>query len=262
MSEYPLPVSGDVLQRLKEQNSPLLSLASLPAPNVLSEIRQTWAGIEEPVFKRLADAILDIPLKCLSISSDKESYVTFQRWEDGPGATFSIVSPKNDIPDSFRAIFPIEMVEGFEAFLTYFGGLRDAPIEHSGNFLHPQQPLIVSNKDPKYDWGNVGEWEGTLPLYHGGSGDCILIRRDGAIGAWFHESAWGSSGEPPCERMDYTFLELMDHFVHYVRLPEDSEAGEANQSILLLIVMCKRCRALEIRLKPNRYRVATILDLN
>jgi hypothetical protein len=220
MPEFSLPVSDTTLGGLLPPTSPLRHLASLPREAIVKTIREDWDEITIPTFRRLADAILAIPLKSLSTWND-EAYLTFDADDVGP---ISITGPRNEIPASLRDAFPVESVDGFEAFLTYFGGMRDWEVGHSGHFFDPQKPLFLSKDDPRYEWGEIGEWEGSLPLYHGGTGDCILLRRDAAIGVWSHENAWEGSDEPCCWPIEYTFLSLMDHFVEYMQLPRASNA--------------------------------------
>jgi hypothetical protein len=224
--EYPLPVPSSVLKALAEQNSPLRDLASLSRKDAIGKIRGTWASIEEPVFRRLADAILAAPLKCLSMWND-EAYLTFQKWENGLERIVSIISPKNELPLSFREVFPVEGVPGLETFLTYFGGLRDGELRVAGSFIDPKLPLIVPD-EPIYDWGEMREWEGSLPLYQNSSGDCILISPDRAIGVWFHENVRAGLDQSPCSKIDYTFMELMEHFVGYMQLPPNSEERQGS----------------------------------
>jgi hypothetical protein len=217
MPEFPLPVPDATLRGLLPVTSPLRHLASLPKEAIVSSIRDVWNEITIPTFRRLADAILAIPLKSLSTWND-EAYLTFDADDVGP---ISITGPRNEIPASLRDAFPVESADGFEVFLTYFGGMRDWEVGHSGHFFDPQKPLFLS-KDG-YEWGEIGEWEGSLPLYHGGTGDCILIRRDGVIGVWSHENAWEGSDEACCWPIEYTFLSLMDHFAEYIHFHRKSE---------------------------------------
>jgi hypothetical protein len=74
----------------------------------------------------------------------------------------------------------------------------------------------------------VSGWEGSLALYHGASGDRIVLHPDGYAGKWLHEIGWESDRENPFVKLDFSFPELIIHFSDYLALPLESQERQAS----------------------------------
>jgi hypothetical protein len=219
-----VPVGTAILETHISRDDPFFPIASLRPEDAQKAIRKAWERIEHPVLRKIADGVLGLPPTILSTSTDR-SYLGLPRWA-GSGSSFWIAGLEMMIPESLRRCFPLHRFDPLEEFLRFFGGLRDSPfIDYAGDFLDPRDSYIISANDPRRYYGNVGDWEGALPFYNGGTGDMIVLAPDGRVGAFLHEYAADES-ESPFGELDYSFPELLSHYADYIRLPEESPERE------------------------------------
>ena len=214
VDEYELPAPGDVIQEMRTRSNALADLASLPTKEIVANLRKQWRFENLPHLTNLANAILDLPLSCLSVCGE-QYWLTFNK----SSYPLSIVGA-NNIPQSLFHAFPISSVHGLQEFLSHFGGMADGVLPPGGFFWPPSAQVFVSKDDPRYDWGVVGRWAGSLAFYHGASGDQIVIHPEGYPGKWSHEIAWEKTmGERlPFVRLNHSVVELIDEFVNYMSI--------------------------------------------
>jgi hypothetical protein len=223
--EYKLPAPDDVVQKLTRVSNPLADLASFAPEQIVGSLRAQWRFDKLPHLARLANAILELPLSCLS-AYDEHYWLTF----NGSGFPLSI-SGTNIVPSSLFDTFPISSVDGLQEFLRDFGGMADGALPPGGCFWRPSECVFVSADDKKYHWGMVGTWAGSLAIYHGAGGDQIVIHPDGYIGKWSHEIGLARThDEPPIARLKFSFAELIDHFREYLALSIHSPRSPIRQS--------------------------------
>lgn len=217
VDEYEFPAPNDVVHEMRSQSNALLDLACLPSNEILTRLEKEWHFESTPHLTNLAHMILDLPLSCLSVHGE-QYWLTFNR----SGYPLSIAGA-NVIPESLFRTFPISCVHGLREFLTHFGGMADGFLPPGGFFWPPSQLVLVSDDDPRYVWGMVGDWAGSLAFYHGPSGDQIVIHPDGYLGKWSHDIAWErtSCDKTPFVRLDYSFPESIDEFVNYLQISMD-----------------------------------------
>jgi hypothetical protein len=211
--QHDLPAPRDVVEAMKERSSPLAALASCTRDVILGELRQQLRFENLPHLARVANAILELPLSCLSVHGDAY-WLTFNR------SGFPISLPgRNEIPQWLDKAFPIGTVNGLEEFLRYFGGMVDGYLPPLGFFWFPSEAFLVSADDSSSDWGLVGEWQGALAFYHTGTGNQIVIHQDGCPGKWSREVGWTIPDENPFTKLPYSFPALIDHFAEQLLLP-------------------------------------------
>lgn len=217
ITEYQFPVQPDIAARVAEQSQFLADLVSLPSTEIVSRLRVRYRFTGFPHLSRLADAILKQPLSCLSFDGER-FWLTFNQLIHP--VHLRGISP---IPFALYDRFQIQSVPGLEEFLQYFGGMSIGwRLPASNYFLTPSDTVCVSPDDPSRDWGNIGDWEGSLLFYQGGTGDEIVIHPNGSPGAWFHDVAWESLDEIAFEPVGMSFPELIDHLATCIALPTDS----------------------------------------
>jgi hypothetical protein len=214
--QYELPAPHDVVEAMNQRSSPLAALASCTPDVILGELRRQLRFENFRHLSNLANAILELPLSCLSAHGDAY-WLTFHQ------SGFPIhLAGRNEIPQWLNGAFPVGTVKGLEEFLRYFGGMVHGYLgAAAGGFWSPSEAFLVSANEPNSDWGKVGEWQGALCFYHGASGDQIVIHRDGCPGKWSHEIGWGTPDENPFIKLPYSFTELIDHLAEYLSFPLD-----------------------------------------
>ena len=214
--QYELPVPPEIVASVMSQSQFLANLASLPPDEVVDHLRLRYRFDNLPHLARVAKAILKLPLSGLSFDGTRY-WLTFNR-DDVPVS----LAGDSQIPQSLYKAFPIQAVPGLEEFLIVFGGMADGYLPASSYFLSPSQAVCIAADDPQYDWGNLGDWSGSLLFYQGASGDQIVIHPDGRPGTWFHDVGWESPDEVAFQPLGMSFPNLIDHFATYIALPADS----------------------------------------
>jgi hypothetical protein len=221
--QYDLPAPREIVELMKGRFSPLAALASHPRDVIVGELRRELGFKNLPHLAHVTDAILELPLSCLSVHGDAY-WLTFH------GSGFPIhLTGRNEIPPWLYEAFPIGTVNGLEEFLRYFGGMVHGYLDAAaGIFWSPSHAFFVSPNDPNCAWGTVGEWQGALSFYGGASGDQIVIHRDGSPGKWLHEFGGYSFTEireygleNPFAKLPYSFTDLIDHFADYLSWPRE-----------------------------------------
>jgi hypothetical protein len=221
--QHDLPAPREVVAAMKERSNPLAVLASHSRDVILGELRRELRFENLPHLTHLANAILELPLSCLSAHGDAY-WLTFHRYG------FPIHLPgRNEIPLWLYEAFPIGTVKGLEGFLRYFGGMVYGYLPPQGQFWSPSEAFLVLANEPNCDWGTFGEWQGALSFYHGTSGDQIVIHRDGYPGKWSHEVGWETPDENPFTKLPYSFTELIDYFAEYLSLPQEDSRNRDNR---------------------------------
>ncbi|MEM9481235.1 MAG: hypothetical protein AAGA58_16405 [Verrucomicrobiota bacterium] len=211
---HPLPAKKDVQVRLDEASHPLALLATRDAEEVRSFYSTKWNFPDFPHLQKLAVSILTFPQLALS-ECDNEFWITFSESDD-----ISVSIPgESDMPDGFFAKYPFAAKDGILEFFQCFGGLTDWTPPPGGVFYTAQEALEI-DVHPAVELFDITGWEGSLPLYKGGSGDGILIRPNGTVGCFYHEAV-GIAGEEPLGEIDYTFPSLIEHFADYIRQPAE-----------------------------------------
>jgi hypothetical protein len=215
--EYQFPVPPDIAVRVAEQSQFLADLVSLPSTEIISRLRVRYRFTNFPFLARLANAILNQPLSCLSFDGER-FWLTFNH--SIHPVHLRGVSP---IPLALYDRFQIQSVPGLEEFLQYFGGMSNGwKLPSCNYFLTASDTVCVSPDDPQRDWGNIGEWEGSLLFYQGGTGDEIVIHPDGRPGAWFHDVAWESLDEFAFQPIEMSFPQLIEHLAACIELPANN----------------------------------------
>jgi hypothetical protein len=207
--QHDLPAPPDVLAAMKKRSNTLADLAGLPRDAIVHHLREELRLENLPHLARLANAILEMPLSCLS-AYDGEYWLTFNQ----SGVPISLPG-RNTIPQALYDAFPIRSVDGLEDFLIHFGGMADDVLP-GGFFLGPTETMLVSERG--FNWGMIGEWRGALAFYHGTTGDYVVIHQDGYPGKWSHEIGWSTQDDNPFARLSFSFPELIDHFVEHLSL--------------------------------------------
>ena len=178
--EYDLPVPPELQRHLEKTKHPLAELAALSESECRQQLAKQWKGLKHPANRAVAEAILALPLVCLSESKDHEYWLTFF----SKTQRFSIVTPKHkSFPPKLK--FPLADIPALAEFLLHFGGLTDWAVLPGAYFMAPAKLRTVRHGDRRHAWGDVKEWNGSLVLH--GPGDVIILRADGAIGKWRHE---------------------------------------------------------------------------
>lgn len=220
--QYDLPAPREIVEAMKARSSPLAALASHPRDLIVGELRRDFGFVNLPHLAHVADAILEMPLSCLSAHGGAY-WLTFCR----SGVPIHLAG-RNEIPMWLYEAFPIRAVKGLEEMLRYFGGMVHGYLDAAaGRFWFPSQAFLVKEEDSSCAWGTVGEWQGALSFYGGASGDQIVIHRDGSPGKWLHEFGGDPcpvtelAYENPFARLSYSFTELIEHFAEYLTWPRE-----------------------------------------
>ena len=217
VTEYQFPVQPEVAAKVAEQSRFLADLVSLPSAEIISRLRVRYRFTSFPHLTRLANAILKQPPSCLSFDGE-QYWLTFNK--SGHLVHLKGVS---QIPFALYDRFQIQSVPGLEEFLQYFGGMSNGfELPACNYFLSPSESVCVSSDDLHYDWGNIGDWEGSLLFYQGATGDQIVIHPNGSPGAWFHDVAWESLDEIAFQPVGMSFPKLIDHLATCIALPTNS----------------------------------------
>jgi len=225
VDEYQLPASAKIVERLRANSHSFTNLVSMPPNAIVERLLAKLRFENQPHLARLARAILALPLSCLSVY-ETQVWLTFHDKEAGarlhlPGL--------GDIPPSLAEQFPLRSIPGLEEFLRYFGGMADGFLPPGSNFWDPAEAIIVSRDDHSLgSWGLVNGWEGSLTLYHGASGDRIVLHPHGYAGKWLHEIGWESERKSPFVKLDLSFPELIIHYSEYLSLPLESPERQAS----------------------------------
>ena len=222
VDEYDLPAPSKVVERLKANSDSFANLVTMPPDAIVERLRNRLDFENQAFLAHLAKAMLDLPLTCLSVYFT-HCWLTFNA-DDVPLHFPGL----GDIPSSLYEKYPVRSVPGLEEFLRYFGDMAVGILPTAGFFWDPAQAVIVSREDVSMSWGMVDGWEGSLSIYHGSTGDIIVLHPDGYPGIWRHEIGWGSNRESPFVRLDFSFPELIVHFSEYLALPSESPEQQAS----------------------------------
>jgi hypothetical protein len=196
-------------------------IAGLGGHEVTDQLRKRWSSFQIPYLRNFSAAILSRELKCLSIDSQGNQWLTFEdEWSD------LHVAPPAQIPAEIQASFPFHQIPGLEDFIKNFGGLANWNLPPCPWFLPASDCHVVAKDCQYYDWGKIGEWAGSLALYNTGTGNTIVVSPADRCAKWDHDIGWGSGDEDPFEDLNWNMSELIEQFIAYLSL-DDNEAEES-----------------------------------
>ena len=175
-----------------------------------------------PYLKRLSAEILSRECSCLSIDSTGTQWLSFEDSSKSP----LHVPPPTEIPSDLRGQFPFSKIPGLEQFLESFSGLADWNLPPCPWFIPTYESRVVSSDCDLYDWGRIGEWTGSLPLYNTGTGNFIVVSPDNVCAKWEHDIGWSGCDENPFWSLDWNMSELVEQFVTYLS-QEEVEAKDS-----------------------------------
>jgi hypothetical protein len=224
---HELPAPATVLDWMRTDGDPLAKLAGMTIPTIVDVLASRWRFDGLPHLAHLANTILAKPLDSLSAQPASEK-VALNRWQPSerhfrywlsfdPEGYPTHVGGERTIEPIAYDLYPLRSVPGLEEFLRHFGGMVIGGLPPGAIFEMPTK-TPMSNDDENNDWGDIAGWEGSLPIYTSCGGNVIVVRRDGAIGKWDHESGWGGEG-PAISAIPFTFVELIHHLADHLVLP-------------------------------------------
>ena len=219
VSKVKLPAPESVVADLRDKGDSLADLAGLANEEVIASLRSRLKFPAHPHLQKLADTLVGLPLKHLSVRSEPQSpelyaFLTFGT----PGVEIHLPGIRS-WPPGLGEAFPFDQVNGLVEFMIHFGGMVHGEIPPAALFYAPEEAFLIKGNDPRRDWGGpTGDWEGSLPWYHGCTGDLIIIRRDGAPGVHCHEY---DEEEDRFWETEETFEELVTHFADYLLMSSD-----------------------------------------
>jgi hypothetical protein len=237
----------EIVRQLIEQDHPLASLAAMSEAECREELKKTWSALDHPANKAVAKYILSLPSLCLSNTETRDWWLTFYA-SDAERVSIVGSMPGQILPP---LEFPMNAIPGLREFLTRFSGVTDFYLPPGSHFCRPSDLRVMWNSDEQSAWGNVEAWDGSLVIYQGGTGDVIVVRKDGCVGKWHHEFAFSSEEDAaeaaesaaamssrfgykisneekelyrcPVLDLKYDFAHLISLYPDYCRLREGSE---------------------------------------
>jgi hypothetical protein len=196
-------------------------IAGLQDHEIKDLLMNRWSAFQEPYLQHLSAAVLNRELLCLSIDSGGYQWLSF---EDDSSALH--VAPPCALPNELRTQFPFNQIPGLSDFVENFGGLANRSLPLCPWFIPVHECHIVSSECKHYDWGMIGNWAGSLPLYNTGTGNFIVVSPDNRCAKWDHEFGWGGGGSDPFYNLNWTMSDLVEEFVMYLSLGQ-SEAEDS-----------------------------------
>lgn len=219
VSEHKFPLSREVLDVVDRQNDPLGGIVSHDKDPTLTNLRSILQFTELPHIQKVANLILNSSLGGLTMYRQLEPEI-----EDSCAFWLSFTLGKKALyiqgPQRFDTEgltrFPFHKVPGLREFQETFGGLVLGTIPPGACFYNTTEMELISGSNPLDTWGNTEGWDGSLQWYHSCSGNLIVVRPDGAFGAWDHELA--ADEESPFWRLDYDFPAIIDQLCDFIRI--------------------------------------------
>jgi len=192
------------------------SIAGLEDYEVVGLLKERWSAFEAPFLQKLSAAILARKLNCLSIDSDGRQWLSFEGAMSSP----LHVAPPSKLSDDLKSRFPFHRIAGFAEFVEDFGGLANWPLPPGPSFISASECRVVASNCDLYDWGMIGIWEGSLPLYWTGTGNCIVVSPENRCAKWNHEIGWSYDDKDPFESLNWSMGDLVEEFITYLSADE------------------------------------------
>lgn len=219
VSEHEFPLSRAVLEEVRRQNDPLGEVLTPDRKETLENLRRILDFPEIPHIRKLSHLILDSCLRHITIYRQLQPKIENQcklwlSFEVGD-RPLHIQGPQRYDTEHLER-FPFQKVPGLREFQETFGGLVLGTIPPGACFYNTTEMELISGSHPMYTWGNTEGWDGSLQWYHGSTGNLIVVRPDGAFGAFDHDLA--ADEESPFWKLDYDFPAIIDQLCDYLRI--------------------------------------------
>jgi hypothetical protein len=221
IAKVQLPVRPDDVANITDGGW-LGVIAGLNSHEIVKLLEDRWANFQVDYLRDFSSAILSRRLQGLSIDSQGQQWLSF---EDDRSRQIHI-APPTYIPDELRPCFPFHEIAGLPEFLENFGGLADGFLPPCPWFMPAEYACVVVGNCEHYDWGRIGKWAGSLPIYNTGTGNFIVLSPENVCAKWDHDTGWESREEDPFCSLGWTMADLTREFIAYLSL--DEQEAEAS----------------------------------
>ena len=229
MQDCAFPLTEEVAALLRDRRDPLAQFAGMTAEEITEALRNRFVFADHPFLTEFAVALLGVRLSHLtllkSFTPESTSATSY------PGSTSSYLSFSDGdvefhipggrvVSRKFRDRYPFEKVPGLLEFFENFGGMVAGNVPPGACFASSAKELLVVRDDSSKEWGDIGNWDGSLVWYYGASGDMIIFHPDGTAGVLCHEY----SDEQRTWPVGMSFPELLGELRKFLL----KDAGEDN----------------------------------
>jgi len=164
---------------------------------------QRWSNIQSPVLVELRERLSEFQPRSIMVS-DSESYLVILRKSHGD-ALFLPEPIANDLATDLANSI-VENNQSLREFLQYFAGLRESKPGCAGDFVYDKKSIFA---DRFYaDTTDQELWEDSTILYHGCTGDAVLINSDGKL-------VWNVFSEGKIKPLADSFDDFIRYYVDY-----------------------------------------------
>jgi len=190
----------------------MASLRGLDRTRILERLQARFASLPEGPLAILREQILRLTPKSLVTHKD--------RWwlllSLDPSSATSEFGNMLMIPSPNASEFDLIRDAVCQQFLREFAGACNT-IPPSNGFLWPDQLPNFVFRETSDNYGFVpDEWRDSVGFYLPGNGDVLVMRQDGVIGRWSHETGWSSQTESPFTQIAESFAEIVpDYVAHF-----------------------------------------------
>lgn len=215
--ELTIPIEPQ--QQLQHGNTGWLPIvAGLSCDEIVTMLEERWSPFTFGYLKRLSEAVLHRPFRCLSIDWEGRQWLSF-----GEGREALHVAPPEELPSKLRSEFPFASIPGLTEFVENFGGLVDGYLPPCPWFATASECRVVTANCQYYDWGRIGKWEGSLTLHNTRGGNWFVISPTNRCAKWEHDIGWESDELDPFEELNWSLSDLIEQYAIYVDLKKTGQ---------------------------------------
>lgn len=118
---------------------------------------------------------------------------------------FLLEEPK-PFSDHDRKVFSSFQCEGLESLASFQITFSRGEVDCTGESFRIERQMRTPHQLTTRPWNaeteqRYGSWRHSVSIFYDGSGDELLLRSDGKLAWWSHDSAWGDGAfdSGPCE---------------------------------------------------------------
>ena len=204
--EFRLPVPSGSLP----VDTPWVSSLIEKSPEEIKEqLRQRWSTVQdESVAEFCGRVLLCTPWSIVTFQ--ERTWLLLRIAEDETTNYRNVVlisAPSKSIPKA------LERHSRLFLFLREFGDLSiNIPVNSAGFLLGEQGNRMVHSGSEEYEWGYIGDWDGSMGVFSVGDGDLIVVSPEGRYARWDHAGGMERTAENPFHLVATSFDEFLRDF--------------------------------------------------